>query len=54
MVINVPKNITDPIGSHSGLFEIIMGTTPIEAAAEVRNMGRILRFPERNAASNAV
>ena len=54
MVISVPKKITDPMGAQRGLFERIIGTTPMDAAADVRNIGRIRRFPERKAASRAV
>ena len=41
--MSVPKNITAPIGDHSVLFSSIIGNTPTEAAAEVRNMGRMRR-----------
>ncbi len=43
MVMIVPQKITAPIGIHNGLLPITMGITPIEAAAEVRKMGRIRR-----------
>ena len=33
------------MGVHSGFELMIIGITPIEAAAEVRDIGRILRFP---------
>ena len=36
MVISVPKKITDPMGAQRGLFERIMGTTPMDAAADVQ------------------
>ncbi len=51
MDISVPKQITAPIGVQSGFELMIMGMTPIEAAAEVRKIGRILRFPASKAAS---
>ena len=35
--INVPKNITVPIGAHNALRSIIIGNTPTDAAAEVKN-----------------
>ena len=43
--IMVPKQITVPIGHQSGLLLMIIGITPIDAAAEVKNIGRIRRFP---------
>ena len=51
MEVMVPKQITAPMGVHSGFELMIIGMTPIEAAAEVRNIGRILRFPASKAAS---
>ena len=41
MVMSVPKQITTPIGIHRELPLIIIGITPTEAAAEVKNIGRI-------------
>jgi len=49
-IIN-PKQITDPSGPHSGDRLIIIGITPTEAAAEVKKIGRIRRFPAARAAS---
>lgn len=49
-----PKQMTVPIGLQRGLLLMIIGITPIEAAAEVRNMGRILRFPASMAADLTV
>lgn len=46
MVIGVPKKITVPIGFQSALLLRTIGNTPIVAAAEVRKMGRILRFAD--------
>lgn len=43
--INVPKNITVPIGAPNALRSIIIGNTPTDAAAEVRKIGRIRRRP---------
>ena len=50
----VPKNTTEPMGDHNGLPPKIIGITPIEAAAEVRNMGRIRRLAECKAASRTL
>ena len=52
MEIIVPKHTTVPNGDHRALFPNIIGITPIDAAAEVRNIGRILRRAEWQAASN--
>lgn len=46
MEIIVPKHTTVPNGDHRALFPNIIGITPIDAAAEVRNIGRILRRAE--------
>ena len=43
--------MTDPSGPQSGERLIIIGTTPTEAAAEVRKIGRIRRLPAARAAS---
>ena len=51
MEIHVPKQMTTPIGDQSALRLIIIGTTPMEAAADVRKIGRIRRLPASNAAS---
>lgn len=44
MEINSPKQITVPKGPQSGDRLRIMGITPTAAAAEVKKIGRILRF----------
>lgn len=49
--ISVPKKITAPIGDHSVLFSTIIGSTPTEAAADVRKIGRMRRSPAWKAAS---
>ena len=49
--INVPKNITAAIGDHRVLPSSIIGNTPTDAAADVRNIGRIQRSPALKAAS---
>ena len=54
MVVRVPKQITVPIGDHRALRLRIIGITPIEAAAEVRNIGRIRRIPACWAASRTL
>ena len=46
----VPKQTTTPIGPHSGVLAITIGITPIDAAALVRNMGRIRRWAACRAA----
>ena len=51
--IHVPKQITTPIGDHNALLLMIIGTTPIEAAALVRKIGRVRRLPASKAASRA-
>ena len=51
MATNSPKQITVPTGPQSGDRLMIIEITPAEAAAEVRNIGRILRFPAASAAS---
>ena len=38
--------MTVPIGIHNPLPPSIIGITPMEAAAEVRNIGRIRRLAE--------
>lgn len=48
--INVPKKIIAAIPDHMGPPVIIIGKTPIEAAAEVRKIGRIRRLPASKAA----
>ena len=50
----VPKHTTTPIGPHIGEFSMTMGTTPIEAAAQVRNMGRMRRCAAWKAACLAL
>ncbi len=50
----VPKQMMVPMGAQSELLLMIIGTTPIDAAAEVRKIGRIRRFPASIAASMAV
>ena len=54
METNSPKQITVPKGPHRGERLKIMGMTPTAAAAEVRKMGLILRFPAARAASFVV
>lgn len=49
--MSVPKKMTAPIGDHSVLFSSIIGSTPTEAAAEVRKIGRMRRSPAWKAAS---
>ena len=49
-IIN-PKQITEPSGPHNGERLIIIGITPTDAAADVRNIGRIRRLPAARAAS---
>ena len=46
-----PKQVTAPIGPHSMEPLVMRGMTPTAAAAEVRKMGRIRRFPAAIAAS---
>jgi len=48
IVISVPKKMIAAIPDHIGLALIIIGSTPIEAQAEVRKIGHILRFPASN------
>ncbi len=47
IVMMVPKKITLPIGCHRPEPPSIIGMTPIEAAAEVRKMGRMRRLALR-------
>ena len=42
--MSVPKHITAPIGAHNELPLRIMGTTPMDAAKVVSNIGRIRRL----------
>lgn len=46
-----PKESTLPSGAHRGDLLMIMGTTPTAAAADVRKIGRILRFAAATAAA---
>ena len=41
----VPKHITTPMGIHSSVPAIIIGTTPRAVVAEVRKMGLMRRRP---------
>jgi hypothetical protein len=54
MAIKVPKQTTTPIGPHIGEFWMTIGMTPIEAAALVRNIGRIRRWAACRAACLAL
>ena len=47
----VPKQITTPIGIQRRSPLIIIGSTPRAVVQEVRKIGRIRRFPAREAAS---
>ena len=51
---NNPKQITVPKGPHRGERLKIIGITPTAAAADVRKIGLILRFPAAMAASLVV
>lgn len=51
MPMIIPKQITVASGAQRGDWLIIIGTTPIAAAMEVRNIGLILRLPACMAAS---
>ena len=49
--IGVPQKITTPIGFHNALVPVTIGRTPMVAAADVRKIGRILRFEALSTAS---
>ena len=51
MEISNPKQIIVPSGPQSGDRLKIIGITPTAAAADVRKIGRIRRFPAAKAAS---
>jgi len=48
--MSVPKNIIVAMPVHMGLPLIIIGRTPIDAQADVKNIGRIRRQPASKAA----
>ena len=52
--MSAPIHITIPIGPQSGVALMTIGMTPIDAAADVRKMGRKRWRADSSAASTAV